>query len=249
MPQPHPIMYGVAADVVGGHVQGWLGNVHGVDARGRQVDGQVDCDCPAACPYVGDGQLTRLHAHQRHEQRVLHHALGLRPGNQNIRRHYHVDAIELAVAEDVGQWGALQPLSHDPGQLLGFAAGNFGLLLGEDVLAGHSHHRHHHHLGLEARVGDVGCFQRLMGLPDGFAYYCHFFLNLKGTLKICRDAVCGRGSVHWPPRVNISTVVVSEGLVKDNTRPSGYCRARCSCNVRASRAPGLRNITHRAGGP
>ena len=111
----------------------------------------------------------RLHAHQRHEQRVLHHALGLGAGNQHVGRHHHVDAVELAVAYDVRQRYPFQPLRHDFGQLLGFASGNLGLLLGEDVLAGHPHHRHHHHLGLEAGVGNADGVQRLVGFSDCFA--------------------------------------------------------------------------------
>ena len=159
--------------VVGGHIQGAVKPVGGIDACGRQVNGQVDGDGAGAGANVGNHQLPAFHAHQRHKQRVFYHRLRFGARYQGIGVDQQVDAVELPVVEDVGQRFAGQAAGDDGGQLRFLLGRYLGLLLGENGLAGHPHRVHHHHLGFQPGVGDAGGGQGMVGIADDGAQAGH----------------------------------------------------------------------------
>ena len=122
-----------------------------------------------------DGQMMfrGFHSHQGHKEGVFHQALGFRAGNQYIRVHQQIDAVELFVLQDVGQRLPLQPPRHNLGQSLLLRPGNFHFLLGEQVLPLHPQRIHQHHLGLQAGVRDVARLESAVGLLNYFAQDCH----------------------------------------------------------------------------
>ena len=99
----------MGSDVVGCHVQHRVFHIHGKYLTAREMDCQVDGDCSASGSNVGYYQVTRFHAHHGHEQGVFDQAFCLGPGNQYCWSQHHSDAIELALAQDVGQWLPLIP--------------------------------------------------------------------------------------------------------------------------------------------
>ena len=171
--QRDPVGHVVHPHVVGRHVQRRVKGVAGVDARGGQVDGQVDRDGAGSGAHVRDDQLAALHAHQRHEQGVFHQRFRLGPRDQHVRVDQQVDAVELAIVQDVGQRLPGEPSLHDGGQLRLLLRRHLGFLLGEDGLARHPHHVHHHHLRLQPGIGDAGRFQRAVGGLDYVAQAGH----------------------------------------------------------------------------
>ena len=165
-------------DIEGRHVQYRVVHIHGEYLRRGQVNGQVDGDGPAAGADVGDGQFGRFHAHQRHEQGMLHQALGLGARYQHRRRDHHADAVELALAQDVGQRFPIKAALQERVESALLLRGNLGLLLGEDVLPGHAHHIHHQHLGFQAGVGYAGGFQFPVGILNDATEYGHGQLSI-----------------------------------------------------------------------
>ena len=202
--QGHPVGHVVHPHVVGGHVQGGVVGVAGVDAGGGQVDGQVDGDGPGAGAHVGDDQFAAFHAHQRHEERVLHHGLSFGTGNEHVPVYQQVDAVKFTVIEDVGQRLAGQSPLHDGRQLLLLLGRNLGFLLGEDGLPRHPHHIHDHYLRLQAGVGYAGRFQGAMGVLDDGAKIGHGGSIGRGDRPVAPTCMADNRRIRrrrWPGRV------------------------------------------------
>ena len=137
------------------------------------MDSEVHRDGAGAGTHVGDYNLPAFHAHERHEQRVFDHGFGLRAGDQHVPVHQEVDAVELAVVEDIGQRLPRESPRHDGGQLFLLLRRDLGLLLGEDGLPRHAHHVHHHHLRLQPGVRYLCRLEGAVGLLDDGAQVGH----------------------------------------------------------------------------